>query len=484
MNAIINKLFNSEDKKVILSTFYNDYTVKDIINQVDYYIDKLNSKHLKQKRIALIVPDIYEFVALVLAANKLGAIVIPISWQLRKDDLKTILDHLDPHIFFTIKQFNGFTFGEEILEWAKDRKAETIIYEGDSNEDWKETLIKGSMKPLETSNIELICCSSGSTGVPKGMIYSPGILETAYRTLPDYMDLKETDNVILNAPPTGFYGITALFYGIYSGSTVIYPESFDLIKMIDLMNKKRCNKVISTPSIFKTIYQVAKEVNPNVVRRLQLVHLSGEVITSEYMKQFVLMEDCKFVGMYGSSEGGAMGYCDLREKVVFTIPEDNKYKIVDGELLIRTPTSFIEYYNNSDLNEKTLSQEGLIYMGDIVKEVEKGKIEIVGRKKDMIKKGGQQVLPGEIEQLLNNNVAVKQSVVLGAPHSIYGEQVVAFIVPEKDVNFKELTYYCAQHIAGYKVPDRIITVDAFPLTNGKVDKMTLRSAYLENVQKV
>lgn len=484
MNAIIDNLFNSKDDKVILSTFSNDYTVKDIKNKVDYYIDKLYERNLKHKKVALIVPEISDFTALVLAANKLGAIVIPISWQYRKDDLKKILDHLDPHILFTIDEINGFAFGREILTWAKTRKSETIIFENNSNGRWNEYQIFGNIKPLETSDIGLICCSSGSTGVPKSMVYSPSILEAAYKTLPDYMELKSTDNVTLNAPPTGFYGITALFYGLYSGSTIIYPESFDLIKMVNLMDKKKCNKVVSTPSIFKTIYQLAKEVNADVIYRLELVHLSGEVITSEYMEQFELMEECKFVGMYGSSEGGAMGYCDLRKQVVFTIPEGNSYKIVDGELLIKTPTSFINYYNNPSLNEACLDQNGFIYMGDIVKEVEVGKIQIVGRKKDMIKKGGQQIIPGEIEQLLNKHVNVKQAAVVGMPHPIYGEQVVAFIIPETDVDSKELTYYCAQHIAGYKVPDQIIKVDAFPLTNGKVDKLTLRTAHLEKAQKV
>lgn len=486
MNAIMDKLFNSVEEKVILSTFSNDYTVKDIKKKVDYYINKLKDKQLKHKKVALIIPEISVFTALCLAANKLGAVIIPISWQYRREDLTAILDHLDPHIFFTIDQLNGFKFGEEIHAWAKTRETETTIYESDLKGEWKEYLIEGGSKPLEISDIGLICCSSGSTGVPKGMVYRSSILEEAYKTLPDYMDLKETDNVILNAPPTGFYGITALFYGIYSGSTVIYPDAFDLIKMVKLMDKRKCNKVISTPSIFKTIYQVAKEMSPHVVRQLELVHLSGEMMTNEYMKQFGLMDDCRFVGMYGSSEGGAMGYCDLRKNIEFTIPKENSYKIVDGELLIRTPTSFIEYYNNPELNHKSIDAQGLIYMGDIVKETKKGKIKIVGRKKDMIKKGGQQIIPGEMELLLNSHINVKQAVVIGAPHPVYGEQVIAFITQKEDMNvdIKELTYYCARQIAGYKVPDQIIIIAELPITNGKVDKITLRKKYLGDVEQV
>ncbi|WP_337019566.1 class I adenylate-forming enzyme family protein, partial [Oceanobacillus massiliensis] len=422
--------------------------------------------------------------ALVLAANKLGAIVIPISWQYRKEDLTDILDYLDPHVFFTIDQFNGFAFGEEILSWARNRETETIIYESDSDGEWKEYSIEGLPKTLETKEIGLICCSSGSTGVPKGMVYRPDILEAAYKTLPEYIGLKPTDNVILTAPPTAFYGITALFYGIYSGSTVIYPDTFDLLKMVQLMERRNCNKVVSTPSIFKAIYQVAKELSPGVAANLELVHLSGEMITEEYMNQFELMEKCSFVGMYGSSEGGAMGYCDLREKVVFTIPKENSYKIMDGELLIKTPTSFVAYYNNPELNKTYSDADGLIYMGDMVTELEKGKIEIVGRKKDMIKKGGQQIIPGEIEILLTSHDKVKQTVVIGVAHPVYGEQVIAFIIPNEEVDVKDLTYYCTQHIAGYKVPDKIIKVEEFPVTNGKVDKITLRKIHRESFQRV
>ena len=100
----------------------------------------------------------------------------------------------------------------------------------------------------------------------------------------------------------------------------------------------------------------------------------------------------------------------------------------------------------------------------------------------MIKRGGQQVIPGEIERVLMNNEHVKQAVIIGVPHQVYGEQIVAFVVTEEDQDILSLYGYCQKRIAAYKVPDIIEKVAEIPLIQGKADKVTLRKAFIQNTE--
>lgn len=483
MSAIIDSLFTNDKGQVVLSTFAGDYTSQEIKVKVDYYLDLLKEKNIERKKIGLLVPMIPSYLALVLAVNKLGGTVVPLSWQFRKDDLNSVLKFLDPHIVFTVKEYNGFPFGEIFDSWATETKKETVIYETNSDDQWRVNTYSGEMKQLEQEKMDFICCSSGSTGTPKGMIVSTSSFNFTFQLLTDFTELHPADRLFLNAPPNNVFGIASLLNGLYNGAKVVFPDSFELTKMVKLMDENKCNKVMSTPSIFKAIYQVAKELNPNVLNKLELVGLAGEMVTEDYMKQFQLIDGCKFISMYGSSEiGGAMS-CDISGKIEFTIYKDVDHKIEDSELLLKSPAVFTGYYKDPNLTQQMFDKDGWLLTGDLVRENEKGKIEIIGRKKDMIKKGGQQVIPGEIEQLLVKHNSVKQAVVIGTHHSIYGEQIVAFVVPNGEVDPKSLVYFCSKQIAGYKVPDQISIIDEVPISQAKIDKVTLRQMYQEGVKR-
>lgn len=476
-------LKNSRDQ-VVLTTFNGDFTTKDILDRVDYYITFFKNEDLTGKKIGLLVPFIPEYLSLVLAVNQLGGTVVPLSWQFRKEDLTAVLKFLNPHIVFTITEFNSFSFGDVFKTWAEKSKKEVIIYQSTDCREWDMNTITGSIQPLEKDKIDFICCSSGSTGTPKGMVVSSETFNFTFEYFNDIIEIKESDCLFLNAPPTTVFGISALLNGIYNGCKVVFPDNFELTKMIKLMEENNCNKLISTPSIFKAIYQVAEGINPQVVKSIEVVGLAGEMVRENYVNLFNLMNDCKFVGMYGSSEIGGAMYCDLRGKIEFNVYKGIDYQINNNELLLKSPASFSYYYKNPELTKEVIDQKGWFYTGDLVQENDNGKIEIIGRKKDMIKKGGQQVIPGEIEQLLAKHEKVKQAVVIGAPHHVFGEQIVAFVVPNEKINNKEELYsYCSSNIARYKVPDHIEIIAEIPVSQGKVDKVSLNKLINRNMKE-
>ncbi|BDH60735.1 long-chain-fatty-acid--CoA ligase [Lysinibacillus sp. PLM2] len=459
-----------------LTTVDNSYTAGDLRNVVTRYELLFHPYTLEGKRVALLVPNIKEFLPLLITINKLKGTISPLSLQSRQDDLLAVLDFLDPHIVVTVNEYSGFNFSEVVTNWAKDRKSETTIFSTDNYINWSIHTFHGSSKKLQNELGGFICFTSGSTGNPKGVVIKDTVIDYGYERLIEAMELKPDDNVFVYASISGVYGIIAMKTILRLGATLVVSDDFNLVEMINAMKKANCNKLTTTPSIFKTLYNFASRIEPEVLKSLELVSVIGEKIPANFKSHFPLLENCKFLSNYGSSESGPLANAIIKEdnnELEFTMSDAVNFKIVDGELLVKTGGLFSEYYNNATQTEEVF-ENGWFKMGDLVEFSDDKTFKLVGRKKEVIKKGGQQVIPSEVEQILSNIEGIETVAVVGAPHEVYGEQVIAFIIA-KGVNSKDIRSYCTGRIASFKIPDKIVFVDEFPLKNGKVDKLKLKS---------
>jgi acyl-CoA synthetase (AMP-forming)/AMP-acid ligase II len=456
-----------------LTTFSDRFTRRDIAKLVEGYESLLKPLHIKGKRVGLLVPSIQEYLSLLLAVNHLGGTVVPLSWQFRKEDLTKVLDFLDPHIIFSINLHNGFDFSEVIYSWADNTKKETLVYTSDTCLDWNLTQFNGGGKPLEPEESHFICCTSGSTGTPKGLIFNEKVFDFSYKRLAEFFELKSTDTVLFYLSTSTIFGIKSITNGIKEGANVIAPTVFDLPAMINVMKHSKCNKVVTTPSVFKAIHTFAKHLSPELLENLELVCLTGEKMPDSFPDNFPTMKNCRFVAQYGISETGAIANSNLRDGEKYTLVTGVETKIVDEELFVKTGALLSEYYSNKQLTTEAFD-EGWFKTGDLVEFIDDSTFNIVGRKKDMIKKGGQQVIPNEVEVVISAITGVKESKVIGSPHSIYGEQVVAFVVA-KNISSTHIRSQCKGKISSYKIPDKIIFLDNLPITQGKVDKLKLKS---------
>jgi acyl-coenzyme A synthetase/AMP-(fatty) acid ligase len=268
----------------------------------------------------------------------------------------------------------------------------------------------------------------------------------------------------------------------------VIPEALDMPIVMNLLKQNPCNKIATTPSIFKGIYLFAKNISPDSLKNFELGSLAGEQISDEFIKLMKDFQSCRLKNSYGLSEQGVLMFTnDIRSEVVeWSVADGNQYKVIDlssdgvGELMFKTPFGFDGYYLNDELTREALTTDGWFYTGDLVRVNEQGKIEIVGRKKQLIKKGGVQVIPSEVEQVLNKHTKVSQSAVVGIPHSVYGEEIVAFIIAEDDLNLDDLFSFARERIANYKVPGKIIKIKEMPIIQGKLDKVTLRNIAMES----
>lgn len=484
MTTIKDLFFQKNNDGVVLSTFSNNYKTDDFKLSMEKYLNLLQHEDLSGKRIGLLIPSVFSYFSLVLAINELGGTIVPLSVQFRKGDLTAVLESLDPHYIFTVDEVGGNSFIDIFASWAEMSGKQTKIFTTDDYTNWQPKVFEGLDRPLQNEKMDFICSSSGSTGVPKGIVISVESLNYSLELVRNLADIQAGDRIFLNAPPSSVFGISTLLSVICNGGQVVYLDQFNLPEIVQLMSKRTCNKIITTPSIFKAIYQASAVLNPQVLKNFEHVLLSGEMITEGIVNQFEIMDNCEFTGFYGSSEIGGALKCNLRKKIEFSIIPGIEYKIIESELLLKSPAVFSYYYQNPELTNETINFEGWYLTGDLVNETDTNKIVILGRKKDMIKKAGQQVIPGEIEHVLMKHEQVKQAVVIGIPHQVYGEQIVAYVVLEGNGSIQELYGYCRNQIAKYKVPDCIEEIQEIPLIQGKADKLALKKIFTNKLKEV
>ncbi|MFC0213603.1 class I adenylate-forming enzyme family protein [Paenibacillus chartarius] len=467
--------------KPLLSTPSGEYSMEDIGRETIRYENLLKPYgSLKGKKVGLLVPPVFHYLSLVFAVNRLGGVVVPISPYFRKEDLGALLEFLDPHVVFTAEQYNGFPFAQAVKEWAGGSGKQTVLFRLSGDGKWTEEECEGVERPAEAIPAHIISCSSGSTGVPKGIMVTTSWFEHNKTALTLLHEFAPSDRLFSLVPAAGNYGLSVILAGLYNGVHVTVAESYDFPSLVKLMAEKGCNKLSATPSLFKALALFAKHANPAALERIELCALAGEPVRDDAFAVFSELPNCKFRNHYGMSELAGLLYSenDVRDGPDMKLLPGVSCKLVDsdgdtGEVAFKVASGFAGYYKRPDLTDEVF-RDGWFYTGDIARLSEEDRIAIVGRIKDLIKKGGQQVVPAEIERLLAAHPKVKQAVVVGAPHKILGEQIVAFIVPERQLALQELYSYLEGRIAKYKVPDQLKLVEQVPVSQGKIDKVTLR----------
>ena len=475
MKLVDKILTNTELETPSLTTLSNSYTSRNLLSIADKYEKMLAPLEIAGKRVALLVPAVQEFIPLVVTINKLGGTVIPLNWQFRESDLLNVLDFLKPHIIFSITQYTGFDFAELIHRWAKGTGKRTVVYTSDSCEDWELGSFNGEENELEPLTNHFICCTSGSTGTPKGMVFNEEVLDFSYERLKEFYELKSTDTLLVYTSTSTIFGIKTMTVAIKTGANVIVPTEFDLPKILSTMQSSKCNKIVTTPSVFKALYTFAKHLNPEVLENLEIVCLTGEKMPENLLDSFSTMKHCRFVAQYGISEVGAIANADLRKGEEYRFVKGVQAKVIDGELMVKTGATFASYFQSGKLTEEAFD-DGWFKTGDLVEFTGEKVFKIVGRKKDLIKKGGQQVIPSEVELIISGLEGIKGVTVLGMPHPVYGEQVVAYVVA-KNLTSADIRSHCKGKISAYKMPDKVIFINELPIRQGKVDKLKLKSMF-------
>jgi fatty-acyl-CoA synthase len=347
--------------------------------------------------------------------------------------------------------------------------------------------------------------TSGTTGFPKGATLSHhNILNNGY-FVAECMNFTEQDRLVIPVPLYHCFGMVMGNLGcITHGATMIYPnDGFDPKTVLEAIQAEKATAVYGVPTMF-----IAELDHPDFEKydfsTLRTGIMAGSPCPVEVMKKVnTLMNMPEVEIAYGMTETSPVSFqtrvdspLDKRVGTVGMVMPHLEVKIVDpatgavvpigekGELCTRGYSVMLGYWSNPEATAKAIDQARWMHTGDLAVMDDEGYVNIVGRIKDMIIRGGENVYPREIEEFLYTHPKVSDVQVIGVPDAKYGEEVMAWVKLREGVTATEdeIKDFCKGQIAHYKIPRYIKFTEAFPMTvTGKIQKFIMRDQSVQEL---
>ncbi|MBV9375795.1 MAG: AMP-binding protein [Alphaproteobacteria bacterium] len=346
--------------------------------------------------------------------------------------------------------------------------------------------------------------TSGTTGFPKGATLSHHNILNNGLFIAGAMKLTERDRVCIPVPLYHCFGMVIGNLGCLThGSAMVYPsEGFDPLPTLETIAAERCTAVYGVPTMF-----IAQMDHPDFAKfdltSLRTGMMAGSPCPIEVMKRaFSLMHLSEVVIGYGMTETSPASFAsatddpiERRVSTVGRILPHVEAKVVDaegrivprgtaGELLTRGYLVMLGYWEDEEKTREAIDEAGWMHTGDLATIDDEGYCNIVGRIKDMVIRGGENVYPREIEEFLYRHPKIQDVQVIGVPDPRYGEELCAWVRLRdgESATVVEIRTFCQGQIAHYKVPRYIKFVDSFPMTvTGKIQKFLMRQQMIEEL---
>jgi len=459
-------------------------------------------------RVGIWSPNRYEWVVLQYATARIGAILVNINPAYKTAELEFALNQSGTSLLILARGFRQTDY-VRMLDEVKGRCPE-LRFSFVMDSDWdllRAAGVRVAPEELERREAGLqfddpinIQYTSGTTGFPKGATLSHhNVLNNGF-FIGETMGLGPDDRVCIPVP---FYHCFGMVLGNLActthGSAMVVPaEAFDPEKVLETVAAERCTALYGVPMMF-----IAELDHPRFadfdLSSLRTGIMAGSPCPIEVMKNVVARMNMRDVTIcYGMTETSPVSTQTNREdpldKRVATVGRVHPHievKIIEadharivprgatGELCTRGYSIMLGYWRNEEATRSSIDAAGWMHTGDLATMDDEGFVNIVGRIKDMIIRGGENIYPREVEEFLHTHPLVSEAQVIGVPSVKYGEEIMAWVRPRPGATLTEadLIKHCTGRIATFKIPKFWKFVGEFPTTvTGKVQKFRMRDA--------
>ena len=464
-------------------------------------------------RVAVWATNVPEWIVLQFALAKIGAILVTVNTSLRAREIEYLLRQSEASTLFTVAGFKGVDYMAELRE-AKFGGVKRVFFIGeacppdatpysrlrdlahqiaDAELDRREAVV-------EIDDVINMQYTSGTTGFPKGvMLSSRNIVNNGY-WIGEGLGYTPADRLCLCVPLFHCFGCVLGVLASYTHGACLCPlEFFDATRALEVVDGEKCTALYGVPTMF-----LAELEHPDFSRfdtsSLRTGIMAGALCPEPLMRRVIdQMKMRELTIVYGLTETSpgltqTPRDADLveRTQTVGRVMPEIDVRIVDpatgadvpiganGELWARGYVVMKGYYQMADATAAAITKDGWLRSGDQASIDRDGRVRITGRIKDIIIRGGENIAPKEVEDVLRTHPAIADASVYAVASEYFGEEVAAALRlhPGATIAAEEVQAFCKERLAKFKVPRFVKVVDAFPLTaSGKIQKFRLREMH-------
>jgi fatty-acyl-CoA synthase len=523
-------VYNYPEIGLELRLTYNQY--RDVVNRLSKGLIALGVEEGDQ--VAVWATNVPEWIFLQLALAKIGAVIVTVNTNYRATEIEYVLRQGDISTLFLIEEHRGNNYVESLYNVAPEIK--TI------NDPLVETLRAGSLPRLKRAvligrvrrqglslfsdvmaladqisddelkvrqsrvnphDLTMMQYTSGTTGFPKGVMLTHHNLINQARVACTRGDLSAVERYVTAMPLFHIAGsLGGTIYCLYLGCTLIPLITFDPLKNLELFEREKGTFTFAVPTMLIAMLNHPRfaEFDLSALRNIYTGATPVPVPLMEEIKEKI-GADCSIVfGMTETTGAVTQSFSadssELKASTVGLPQPHTSIKIINtgtgetvklgqsGELCSKAFSNMKGYYNLPEKTAETIDEEGWLHSGDLAVMRPDGYVNIVGRVKDMIIRGGENISPAEIESFLMRHPKIAEAQVVGIPDEFMGEEVCALIRAQQgdELTEAEVREYCKAGISRHKVPKFFRFVESFPLTaSGKVKKFELRERLIKEL---
>ncbi len=483
----------------------------------------------KGDHVAIWATNVPEWLLTFLSSAKIGAILVTVNTSYKGFELEYLLRQSDTKALVLtdgFKDANYINIINEVcpeLQFAENGEVQSekfpylkhVLHVGDNvpmgmgsfadlkelGKDISDEQLQEVIDTLVPDDVINMQYTSGTTGFPKGVMLTHNNIINNGKTIGDGMNFTDKDRLCITVPLFHCFGLVLAFMASVTHATSMVPvDYFQSLKVLKACQEEHCTALHGVPTMFIALLEHPEFKNYKLDLRTGI--MAGSPCPIKVMRQVISDMGMKdIVIVYGQTEASPgctmttiFDPIEARVNTVGRAFPGVETKIIDpetgedcpphktGEFCARGYNIMKGYYKMPEATAQAIDKDGWLHTGDLSTVDEEGYYKIVGRIKDMIIRGGENIYPKEIEEFLYTHPNIKDVQVIGVPSKQYGEEVMACIILKKGVEMteEEVKAYVKSHMARHKTPSFVRFMDGFPVTaSGKIQKYRLREEAID-----